>query len=79
VKIGSKSKTCKLDPIPTQLLKNCLEALLPTITKLVNLTFDTSTMPLNQKKVFATPLLKSRFWTLRFLGITGQDQTLHLF
>jgi hypothetical protein len=56
--IGSKSKTCKLDPIPTQLLKNCLEALLPTITELVNLTFDTSTMPLNLKKAFVMPLLK---------------------
>jgi DNA-directed RNA polymerase subunit F len=55
---SSKSKQCKLDPIPTQLLKECLEALLPTITKLVNLSLEMSTMPANLKKALVTPLLK---------------------
>ena len=55
---NSKSKQCKLDPIPTQLLKDCLEALLPTITKLVNLSLEMSTMPNNLKRALVTPLLK---------------------
>jgi hypothetical protein len=55
---GSKTKSCSLDPIPTQLLKDCLEALLPTITKLVNLSLELSTMPVNLKKALVTPLLK---------------------
>ena len=35
--INSPSKTCDLDPIPTELLKSCLDVLLVPITQMVNL------------------------------------------
>ena len=35
--INSPSKTCDLDPIPTELLKSCLYVLLVPITQMVNL------------------------------------------
>ena len=35
--INSPSKTCDLDPIPTKLLKSCLDVLLVPITQMVNL------------------------------------------
>jgi hypothetical protein len=31
----SQSKSCELDPIPTWLLKECLEELLPSLTKII--------------------------------------------
>jgi hypothetical protein len=32
----SQSKSCELGPIPTWLLKECLEELLPSLTKIIN-------------------------------------------
>ena len=32
----SPSKSCELDPIPTWLLKDCLNELLPILTKIIN-------------------------------------------
>ena len=52
------SKTCELDPIPTWLLKKCIDSLIPVITKIVNLSFETSTMPSNLKEAILAPLLK---------------------
>ena len=34
---GGYVKSCLLDPVPTFLLKDCVDILLPSITKLVNL------------------------------------------
>ena len=38
----SASKSCDLDPIPTWLLKLCLDPLLPVITHIVNVSLSTS-------------------------------------
>ena len=35
--LSMKSKLCKLDALPTRLLKECIEDILPTITNLVNI------------------------------------------
>ena len=35
--ISSPTKSCMLDPLPTFLVKDCVEVLLPSITKLRNL------------------------------------------
>ena len=40
--INSPSKTCDLDPIPTELLKSCLDVLLVPITQIVNLSLSFS-------------------------------------
>ncbi len=54
----SPSKSCILDPIPTELLKACIGPLLPVITLIVNLSLSTATMPDNMKEAILSPLLK---------------------
>ena len=54
----SASKSCELDPLPTWLLKNCLNELLPIITYIVNLSFSTSNVPTNLKCTLIVPLIK---------------------
>jgi len=55
---SSASKSCILDPIPTYLLKECLDTLLPIITRIINLSLQTSTVPNAFKTAAVTPLLK---------------------
>ena len=54
----SPTKSCSLDPIPTFLLKDCLDILLPSITKLVNYSLIEGSFPNSFKKVVVTPLIK---------------------
>ena len=35
--LAHKQQSCKLDALPTRLLKDCIEDILPTITNLVNI------------------------------------------
>ena len=56
--MSSKSTTCNLDPILTSLLKEHISILLPTITKTVNLSLQTSVFPNEWKLAFVTPLIK---------------------
>jgi hypothetical protein len=55
---GSKVTQCSLDPIPTKLLRECIDALLPIITKIVNLSLSEGVMPGSLKKALVMPLLK---------------------
>ena len=48
------SKTCSLDPCPTQ----CVDILLPSLTKLVNLSLKNGIFPYPFKQAIVTPLLK---------------------
>ena len=43
--INSPSKTCDLDPIPSKLLKSCLDVLLVPITQMVNLSLISGVFP----------------------------------
>jgi hypothetical protein len=54
----SATKSCDLDPIPTWLVKDCLDVLLPVITKIINLSLSTSTMPDSYKHAALLPLIK---------------------
>ncbi len=54
----SSNKHCEMDPIPTHLLKLCMEDLLPLITKIINLSLKLGNMPLNLKEAIIKPLLK---------------------
>ena len=47
----SASKSCPLDPIPTFLLKECLEELLPAITTIINASLLSASVPISFKKV----------------------------
>ena len=54
----SPTKSCPLDPIPTSLLKDCLDILLPCITKLVNYSLIDGSFPSAFKRAVFTPLIK---------------------
>ena len=56
--INSPSKTCDLDPIPTELLKSCLDVLLVPITQMVNLSLISGVFPDIFKTSHVMPLLK---------------------
>ena len=51
-------KSCILDPIPAKIVKECLSDLLPIITKMVNISLDTATVPENLKCAVLDPRLK---------------------
>ena len=59
-KIISKSptKSCLLDPLPTFLIKVCIDIFLPSITKLVNCSLREGLIPDGFKKAVVTPLIK---------------------
>ena len=53
------SKTCELDVIPTTLLFECLDAILPTFTDVLNHSVLTGEFLLIFKKTIVNPLLKT--------------------
>ena len=59
-KIISKSptKSCLLDPFPTFLIKECIDILLPSITKSVNFSLSEGLVPDGFKRAVVTPLIK---------------------
>jgi hypothetical protein len=54
----SPSKSCRLDPIPTSVLKDCLDAILPLITCIVNASITTAIVPRDFKTALISPSLK---------------------
>ena len=52
------SKSCELDPLPTTLLKSCLDDICPIITSIVNKSLSSSQMPPVFKQAIVRPLLK---------------------
>ena len=57
---SASSATCTLDPIPTWILKQCFQELLPTITQIVNLSLASGEFPQLMKKVLVKPLIKKQ-------------------
>ena len=59
---SSPTKSCQLDAIPTWLLKEeaVLDALLPSITHIVNNSLSTGTVPSTMKRAVITPILKKK-------------------
>ena len=54
----SATKSCNLDPIPTWLLKDSLDVLLPFITDIINSSLSSGTVPAAFKTSHIMPLLK---------------------
>ena len=54
----SPSKSCLLDQWPTFLVKECIDILLPSITRLVNCSLSEGVVPDEFKKAIVTPLIK---------------------
>ena len=55
---NSLRKSSPLGPVPTFLLKDCVEILLPSITKLVNLSLAEGVFPQKFLKAVVPPLIK---------------------
>ena len=71
----SPSKTCGLDPNLPQNLKENIESIASTQTRILNLSILTGTIPSSFKRVLVTtPLKKHRLTTTR-LKLTDQYQT----
>ena len=56
--MSGNSKCCHLDPIPTSVLKEVLDHILPTLTTLVNKSLQESYFPHKLKSASVVPLLK---------------------
>ena len=55
---NSVSKSCRLDPMPTHLVKSCLDELVPSITHIMNSSLSSGTVPELFKTSHVVPLLK---------------------
>ena len=53
-----KNKSCKIDPIPTDLLCKCIDHLLPVLTKLINVSLQSGVFSQKWKVAIVKPLLK---------------------
>ena len=51
----SATKSCTLDPIPTHVLKDHDSSLVPIITKMVNMSMSSGTVPPSFKMALVTP------------------------
>ena len=56
--MSSGTKSCQLDPIPTWLLKENLDHVLPLLTHIVNHSLSTGTFPKGAHSAIIKPLLK---------------------
>jgi hypothetical protein len=56
--LTSPTKSCDLDPIPTVLLKSCIDVLLTPITSLINMSLSEGKFPSAFKIAHVVPLLK---------------------
>ena len=55
---SSKSKCCAFNPIPTWLLKDCIDVLFPTLTDIMNASLDQGIFLSFFKKSLIRPLIK---------------------
>ena len=51
-------KTCILDPLPTSIMKDCADVLLPVLTKMMNISTETANVPVQLKEAMIRPKLK---------------------
>ena len=56
--MNSPNKSYEIDSIPTWLLKECIDELLPLITTLINRSLSTGKFPDHFKEAIIRPLLK---------------------
>ena len=58
--LNSAPKSCELDPIPSKLLIECLDSILPSLTDLFNSSLASGIFPQCFKSAIVTPILKNR-------------------
>ena len=58
--LNSAPESCELDPIPSKLLIECLDSILPALTDLFNSSLVSGIFPQCLKSSLVTPILKKR-------------------
>ena len=58
--LNSAPKSCELDPIPSKLLIECLDSILPSLTDLFNSSLASGIFPQSFKSALVIPILKKR-------------------
>ena len=56
----SPTKSCSLDPVPTFLLREFIDLLLPFVTRMVNASLVRGRLPASQRHAIVTPRLKKQ-------------------
>ena len=59
--LSSSTKSCNMDPMPTNVLKYCLNISVTPFTDIVNISMDTCTFSKKIKEVHVRPLLKKTY------------------
>ena len=54
-------KTCILDPLPASIMKDCMDVLLPVLTKMISISTETANVPVQLKEAMIRPKLKKEF------------------
>ena len=52
--LKSQTKSCILDPVPTELLKSCIDDPVPLITRIVNDSLESGTVDVSLKQAIVT-------------------------
>ena len=76
---SGSAKSCELDPIPTTLLYENLDILLPTITNIINTSLTTGIVPPDLKTAVVKPLLKKSHHLTKTFWKTTVPFLTHLF
>ena len=58
--LTSAPKSCELDPIPSKLLAQCIDSILPSLTGLLNSSVVSGIFPQCFRSALVTPILKKR-------------------
>ncbi|CAB4021220.1 Hypothetical predicted protein [Paramuricea clavata] len=66
--MSSSNASCRLDPFPTWLVKKCVDQLAPLITKMINSSLESGTVPENWKVALIVPILKKFGLDLVFMN-----------
>ena len=56
--MSAPTKSCSLDPVPTTIVKECLDELLPLLTVMTNMSLQTGEFADAWKEALVNPLLK---------------------
>ncbi|XP_068719631.1 uncharacterized protein [Montipora capricornis] len=56
--VSSVLKTCSLDPLPASIMKDCTDVLVRALTKMINISIETATVPVQLKEAMKRPKLK---------------------
>ena len=56
--LASKNKSCSLDKIPMQLLKENIDCLIKPITNIINVSFSSGVFPMRLREAVVSPILK---------------------